>query len=313
MMRYAIGVDLGGTFIKYALIDDAGNFHFEGKVPSKADTDSETVIRQIIFAVEECIAYANENNLKIEGVGIGTPGIVDEAQRTILGGAENINGWVNVPLASLVEFKTSLPTIVNNDANLMGLGEATYGAAKGCSDVIFVTVGTGIGGAIIIDGKLYGGYKNRGTELGHIPLIHGGEECSCGSIGCLETYASTTALVKRFARKAGDILFSKDEINGKLLVDLYKQGHPLATECMQEHWNFLGQGISAFINIFSPQKVVVGGGISEAGDFYIDELHKAAMRYAMNDCSVNTKVVGASLGNRAGAMGAACLVFNRAK
>lgn len=311
MMRYAIGVDLGGTFIKYALIDSIGNFHFEGKVPSMADTTSETVIGQIIYAVEACMAYAKENLITIEGVGIGTPGIVDEEQRTILGGADNINGWINIPLANLVEQKTSLPTIVNNDANLMGLGEAAFGAARDCSDVIFVTVGTGIGGAIIINGQLYGGYKNRGSELGHIPLIHGGEPCSCGSVGCLEVYASTTALVKRFAEKATDLQFSKEEIDGKLLVDLYKKGLPLAIECMTEHWDFLGQGIAAFINIFSPQKVVVGGGISEAGDFYINELHKSAMKYAIKDCSVNTAVVGASLGNRAGSMGAACLVFNR--
>ncbi|MGL5318557.1 MAG: ROK family protein [Bacteroidales bacterium] len=310
MMRYAIGVDLGGTFIKYALIDNTGNFHFEGKVPSKADTTSETVIRQIVFAVKECVSYAEDNNLKIEGVGIGTPGIVDESQRTILGGAENIKGWVNIPLASLVEYKTSLPTKVNNDANLMGLGEATFGAAKGCSDVIFITVGTGIGGAIVIDKKLYGGFKNRGSELGHIPFIHGGEPCSCGSLGCLEAYASTTALVKRFSRKAENILIEKNEIDGKLIIDLYKQGHPLATECMLEHWDFLGHGIAGFINIFSPEKVVIGGGISEAGDFYIEELHKSAIKYAMKDSSVNTRVVGATLGNRAGAMGAACMVFS---
>ena len=310
-MRYAIGVDLGGTCIKYAVIDENGKFHYEGKLPSKANTDSETVVRQLILAIEECMEYASNNKINLLGVGIGTPGIVDETQRTVLGGAENINGWINVPLASLVEFKTSLPTIVHNDANLMGLGEATFGAARGCSDVIFITVGTGIGGAVIIDGKLFCGYKNRGTELGHIPLIFGGDTCSCGSIGCLETYASTSALVRRFTERAGSVLLPNNDINGKMVIDLYKQGHPMAKDSLEEHWQFLGQGISAFINIFSPQKVVIGGGISESGDFYIENFAKSAKKYAIDTCAINTEIVRATLGNKAGSMGAACLVFNK--
>lgn len=133
----------------------------------------------------------------------------------MLGGADNIKGWINIPLAEIIENAIHLPIGVDNDANLMGLGETAYGAAKGCREVVFLTIGTGIGGAVIIDGELYRGYKNKGTELGHIVLFGDGEPCSCGSFGCLEQYASTSALVRRFNAYCSQQNISHDfTING---------------------------------------------------------------------------------------------------
>ena len=310
--KYAIGIDLGGTSVKYALIDNEGVFHFQGKLPSKADISAEAVIGQLVTACKETMASAQQLGVTIEGIGIGTPGIVDETNRIVLGGAENIKGWENLNLADRIEAETHLPVQMGNDANLMGLGETTYGAGQGARNVVFLTVGTGIGGAVVIDGKLFNGFANRGTELGHVPLIANGEPCACGSIGCLEHYASTSALVRRFNKRAAEAgrSFSGEEINGELIVRLYKEGDKLATECLDEHCDFLGHGIAGFINIFSPQRIVIGGGLSEAGDFYIQKVSERAHRYVMADCAVSTRIMAASLGNKAGSIGAASLVFS---
>ena len=158
--EYAIGIDLGGTSVKYALIDNEGVFYFQGKLPSKADVSAEAVIGQLVTAINEVKAFAQEQGYKINGIGIGTPGIVDSTNRIVLGGAENINGWENIHLADRIEKETGFPALLGNDANLMGLGETMYGAGQGATHVVFLTVGTGIGGAVVIDGKLFNGYAN---------------------------------------------------------------------------------------------------------------------------------------------------------
>lgn len=311
--RYAIGIDLGGTSVKYALIDHEGVFHFQGRLPSRADVSAQAVMEQILSAAGKAMDFASENRLRVEGVGIGTPGIVDSASRMVLGGAENIKGWENVALADAIENATGLHTFVGNDANMMGLGENRFGAGKGFSDIVFITVGTGIGGAVVIGGKLFGGYANRGTELGHVPLMADGEQCACGAVGCLEHYASASALVRMFTEKAAEYGydFSGKTVDGELIVRLYKEHHPLAVDCLNLHCRYLGQGIAGFINIFSPQRIVIGGGLADAGPFYIEKVSREAMRFAIPDCAVNTRLVAASLGNRAGSLGAASLVFDR--
>lgn len=157
-MEYAIGIDLGGTSIKYALVDKAGNSFFEGKLPSFASVSAAKVMEQLIKAATLLKDEAAKQNWTVLGIGLGTPGIVDETNRIVLGGAENIVGWENIDVVSLMEKQMSLPVVVGNDANLMGLGETKYGAGRGCTHVVFLTVGTGIGGAVIIDGKLFNGY-----------------------------------------------------------------------------------------------------------------------------------------------------------
>ena len=307
-MKYSIGIDLGGTFIKYALIGSNGMFVCEGKLPSNAEESAEAVLEQLVVAASKCLAYATENKLLVEGIGIGTPGIVDPQGRVVLGGAENINGWSMVAVADVIESRLNVPVKVCNDANVMGVGETAFGAARGCSDVVFVTVGTGIGGAVIINGSLFGGYRNRGTELGHIPLIANGELCACGSVGCWETYASTSALVRQFEKMAQEQDWKFDRIiDGKLIIGLYNDNDDLAVKIMKDHFFYLGRGIAGLINIFSPQRVVIGGGISEAGDFYLQKVSEVAFKHTLPECSENTQIVAAKLGNRAGCMGAAFL------
>ena len=309
-MEYAIGIDLGGTSIKYALVDEAGNSFFEGKLPSFASVSAAKVMEQLIKAATLLKDEAAKQDWNVLGIGLGTPGIVDETNRIVLGGAENIIGWENIDVASLMEKQMSLPVVVGNDANLMGLGETKYGAGRGCTHVVFLTVGTGIGGAVIIDGKLFNGYANRGTELGHVPLIANGEHCACGAVGCLEYYASTSALTRRFSILAKEQNLSFDtEINGELIVRLYHEDFPLAVECMNEHFYYLGRGIAGFVNIFSPQRIVIGGGVAESGSFYLEKIRAVFKKHVIADCALNTKIVAAELGNKAGLIGAASLIL----
>jgi glucokinase len=310
-MKYAIGIDIGGTSIKYSLVEETGKPLFENKIPSQATISREAVIAQISDAIQDAIGFANSGKIKVSGIGIGTPGIINSTQRVILGGAENIKGWEKLKLADILEKEFNLPVLLANDANAMALGETLYGAGQGCENIVFLTIGTGIGGAIIINGKLYSGYDNRGGELGHVPFIANGKQCACGSTGCFEAYASTSALINRFMEQTTDTdkkLF-REEINGELIVRLYKEGDPVAKKCIEEHCDFVGHGIAGFINIFSPELVIVGGGISESGEFYIEKICKNAFRYAMADCAINTKIVAAKLGNKAGYIGAAGLFF----
>lgn len=309
-MEYAIGIDLGGTSIKYALVDKAGNSSFEGKLPSCASVSASAVIEQLIKAATTVRDEAAKRNWVIKGIGLGTPGIVDETNRIVLGGAENLVGWENLDVASPLEEQLNLPVVMGNDANLMGLGETKYGAGGGCTNVVFLTIGTGIGGAVIIDGKLFNGFANRGTELGHVPLIATGERCACGAVGCLEHYASTAALVRRFSTLAAERGVTFDtEVDGELIVRLYHEGFPLAVECMNDHFFYLGRGIAGFINIFSPQRIVIGGGVAESGAFYVEEIRKVVKENVIADCALNTEIVVARLGNKAGLIGAASLIL----
>lgn len=302
--RHAIGIDLGGTFIKFALVAEPGEVIYNSKLSIGKEALRDDILATIRKAIQLSLEQAKEKNLQVAGIGIGSPGLCCDG--IVVGGADNLNGWVEVHLSEMFSSEFNLPVLLDNDANVMGLGEAVYGAAKDCTDVIFLTVGTGIGGAIVADGKLYGGYKNRGTEMGHVTIDHKGIACNCGGRGCLEAYASTNALLGQYVQASGK---DTSELDGFYLVQKFREGEEAAVKCMEEHTDYLGHGIAGFVNTFAPQKVVIGGGISEAGKFYIDMIKKYTFQYAMPDCTANTDVVGAVLGNMAGCLGAASLVF----
>lgn len=302
---HAIALDLGGTFVKYAIISNSGEILFQGKLPIGGEATREDTLEVIKNSIQQVIDEASKRSVEVKGIGIGTPGIVDKG--VVLGGADNLDRWYDVDLGKIYSEMFNLPVFVDNDANVMGLGEVMFGAAKDSTDVVFFTVGTGIGGAIVINGQLYGGYKNRGGELGHVTIMHDGIDCNCGGRGCLEAYASTSALIQQYAQRTRK---DPETIDGRYIIQKFKENEPQAVDCLKNHTDYLGHGIAGFINTFAPQKVVIGGGISEAGQFYIDMIKESALRYAMPDCAVNTEIVAASLGNNAGCMGAASLVFN---
>ncbi len=304
MMRHAIGIDLGGTSVKYAVVAADGSIRFGGELPSRADEGADRVLEQLTQGIAACRDFATQEDIVLEGVGIGTPGVVSEDGRTVLGGAENIVGWENLSLADRIEAATGMSCRACNDANAMALGESLYGAGRGVTDAVFVTVGTGIGCGMLVGGRLFRGYRGRGMELGHITVKCDGEPCACGGVGCLEHYASTAALVRRYVDLTGC-----GQADGRMVVARYRAGEAAAVQAMEEHWTYLSHGIASVINLFAPQRVVVGGGISEAGAFYFDRLREGVRRQAMDVCAAETEIVPAALGNRAGALGAAGLIL----
>lgn len=307
--RYAVGIDLGGTAVKYAIVEAGGEEIFSGKLPARAEEGAAAVKEQLVRAARACCEYARLHGVALLGVGVGTPGVVTP-EGVVVGGAENIPGWEQVDIAQLLSEATGLRTRVENDANLMALAETMFGAGRGASDVVFLTIGTGIGGGVLIGGRLFGGYRNRGTELGHITLKHDGEPCACGSVGCFEHYASTSALVRRYKERCER---EKQEVkarDGEALVALYHAGDRMAVESMEEHWDFVACGVASLINIFAPQKIVIGGGISEAGAFYFDAVRERVARRAIDVCAEGVEILPAELGNAAGRLGAAGLLLH---
>ena len=292
--------------MKYAVVAASGRILFSGEHGSRAAEGADAVLEQIVKGIDACRAYAAGAGLELAGVGIGTPGVVSADGRTVLGGAENIAGWENLPLASRIEAATGLGSVAGNDANAMALGETLYGAARGATDVVFVTVGTGIGCGALIDGRLFRGYRGRGMEMGHITVKCDGERCACGGVGCLEHYASTSALVRRFRELSGASV-----ADGREVVRRYEAGDAAAVRALEEHWMYLSHGIASMINLFAPQRVVVGGGISEAGPFYLEHLREGVRRQMMDVCGAETEIVAAQLGNRAGSLGAAGLILGK--
>lgn len=308
-MDSAIAFDIGGTSIKYALVDREGNILHRASAPS-VDA-SEPLCDRIKRILRDLLAYAERHALTVRGIGAGVPSVVDGGKILF---CNNLPELDNLQLDQLLaEF--GLPVYIENDANVMGIGEVMYGAARGYSDVVFLTVGTGIGGALFLNGTLYGGYRNRGTELGHI-LIHGsdGKPCTCGARGCLEAHASVSALVATYR----DLLTSRgkplpERIDGAYIVERYKQTEEEACLALRDHLGNLALGVISLINVFAPQKVVIGGGISESGEFYIQTLREMVNEQVMKETSQFTQIEAAALGNQAGCLGAAALVFHHVK
>lgn len=292
--RLSIGIDLGGTNIKYALVAEGGEIRWSAECPTQADQPRDQLIERLATCIRECQQEAGD--MKVQAVGIGTSGLVNIETGVVLGGAPNLPDWHDLPLGQMLKDRTSLPIYVDNDANLMGLGEYVFGLNKEGQNMLMLTIGTGIGGAIIINGALYRGANYAGAELGCLPWTL--EEKS----GYWEDFASTSALVRNY-RNAVEI--NPANANGRLIVEKYQQRDPIAMEVMQAHFSILGQGIGGLVNIFNPEHVIIGGGISEAGPFYITEIENKCQQYALPDCLRGVTFSAARLGNKAGFMGAA--------
>lgn len=294
---YAIGIDVGGSSLKCGVVERTGEIvHSFLKSLDGAHTE-QAVICLIAEAIQQCSGAVEGN---VACAGIGFPGIVDDNR--VIGGADNLPGFEDLPLGEILNQQTGLDIIIDNDANMMGLGELAFGSGKGCSDIVFLTVGTGIGGAVVINGKLYGGYRNRGAELGHMILQHNGAPCTCGAKGCFEAYASVTALVNNYRHISKD---TGTGVNGRYIVEQYLLHNAGAIRAMHSHFDYMAAGIAGLVNIFSPQKVVIGGGISEAGSFYIDEIETRVRNTAMPAALAHTTITAATLGNQAGLLGCA--------
>ena len=313
----AIGIDIGGTSIKGAAVDSNGRVYEKFNMPFIKDEDGEVTIRKLAELVKEYIS-AHKLEKKIAGIGIGSPGTLD-VEKGIVNYANNL-GWNELHVADIMGEILPYPIQLTNDANAACLGEAKFGAGKKYETIIMLTLGTGVGGGIIINGKLFEGNEAKGGELGHTVVQIDGEPCSCGRKGCLEAYASATALIretKKAMRLNKRSLMWKispeiDLVDGKVPFEAAKKGDAVANKVIDNYVMYLGEGILNFCNIFRPNVVVLSGGVANAGDYLFDRLNKyIEERDYGYKFTPAVKIVPAKLGYDSGKIGAAALFFDK--
>ena len=317
---YTIGVDLGGTNIAIGLCDENLNMIDKGSVPTLADREGELIIRDMANLAAEIIKRNNLTVSDIASVGIATPGAAN-SKTGVVEYANNLP-FLNFPIADI--FKKYLPVekvLIANDANAAALGEALAGAAKGTKNSVMITLGTGVGGGVIIDGKIFdGGINCAGAELGHIVIVAGGRQCSCGRRGCWEAYSSATGLSNMTKEKMNELklkgisslLFEEAEKEGKVSArtafNAMKRGDKHGAMVVDEYIKYLAEGITNIINIFQPEILTIGGGVCNEKEYLTGPLLEIveSEQYTRNNMN-KTKVVTAVLGNDAGIIGAAGL------
>ena len=310
-MTLACGVDVGGTKIAGGVVDEDGNVLAETRVESPArDTDA------IESAIEELVAELRAEH-EIETVGVGAAGFVDAARSTVMF-APNL-AWRDEHLKRDLEARLGLPVVVENDANAAAWGEFAYGAGADINDLLLVTVGTGVGGGIVLDGQLMRGAFGVAAEIGHLRVVPGGRLCGCGNHGCWEQYASGTALVRdtREAAAGGSLIArslveraggSVEDITGPLITEAAKDGDRFAVEQLATVGRWLGEGIASLAAVLDPAVAVIGGGVSEAGDLLLDPIREAFGRNLTGrSYRPELEIRPAQLGNAAGTIGAADL------
>lgn len=315
---FAIGIDIGGTSIKGAVVNDTGKVltRFAMDVNNNASGEDE-VNRFCDVMIKSINDY--DNSIKLEGIGIGMPGILDMDKGVVIT-SPNLPKWNGLHISKLISKRMGLPVYINNDANVATLGEARFGSGKEYSNLIMLTLGTGVGGGIIIDNKLYDGNRHQGAELGHMVIRFNGEKCGCGRRGCFEAYASATALIrdtKKEMDKCPDSLMhdvNKElgKINAKVVFEASRRGDKAAIRVMKRYVRYLGEGILNYCNIFRPEVVVLSGGVANEGDYLLDQVRHFLKNhsYGMKG-SPKVELKVASLGYDSGKIGAACLVFDR--
>ncbi len=312
---YTVGVDLGGTNMVVGVVDDAYRIVATEQCKTRAERSAEEIMQDIAQLVEKAVARAGLKKEQIAGVGIGCPGTCN-AQTGLVEYANNLN-FVNTPVVQRMNELLGLPIYIGNDANAAALGEAKAGAAKGVNSCVCVTLGTGVGGGIVIDGKIYEGCNYAGAELGHIVICMDGEPCSCGRTGCWEAYASATALVRQtkeametHPRSAMWKLVNGDlnAVNGRTAFDAMRAGDTVAFAVVDKYIEYLACGVINIVNIFQPDMICIGGGISHEGETLLEPLReKVALERYSKFSERQTVVRAAQLGNDAGIIGAACL------
>lgn len=312
MNEYVFGVDLGGTTVKLGLFTVAGELLDKWEIPTRIINGGEYILSDIAASLDAKLAEKNISRQQVKGAGLGVPGAVLEDR--YVKPCVNLNGWGGDVAGKLSEL-CGYPVKAVNDANAAALGEMWLGGGKGCDNVVFVTLGTGVGGGIIVDGKLLSGVHGAGGEIGHIKLNPAEtESCGCGKKGCLEQYASATGIV----REAKRLLNESDEpstlrrfenVSAKNVFDCAKEGDKLALNVVDFFADCLGRGLACISCVCDPQVFVIGGGVSAAGQIIIDAAAEAFCKYAF-PAAEETSFVLASLGNDAGICGAARLVLD---
>lgn len=319
MNPVVIGIDLGGTKINTALVQSDGAIIAQDYRPTLASEGLQPVFERVLDSARQVMAQAGIARSRVSGVGIGAPGPI-EIETGVVMSPPNLPGWERVPLKQLVEDEFGVATFLENDANAAAWGEHYFGAGRGVEHMIYVTVSTGIGGGLILGGNLYHGANGMAGEIGHIILEPDGPLCGCGSRGCLEALASGTAIA-RVARERvtqgiptliSDLADDAPErITARLVAEAARQGDKEADEILTEAMEYLGIGMANLVNLFNPQLIVIGGGVTNIGERLFLPVRQAIERNAFRMAAQVVRVAPAELGDNVGVLGAAAVALSR--
>lgn len=314
---YWLGIDLGGTNIAAGVVDENYKIIGTGKCKTNAGKSADEIADDMAAAAFDAIKDAGIEKEQISSMGIGAPGSII-AETGVVAFANNL-GFENVPLCDMLQARTGFKTYIENDANAAAFGELLAGAGKGKRSFVAITLGTGVGGGIIIDNKMLSGFNNVGGELGHTVMVYNGEPCTCGRKGCFEAYASATALIRQtkaaMLKDKSSIMWELvggniDATSGRTAFDAMRKGDKSAKEVVDKYTEYIAVGVTNMVNIFQPETLCIGGGISKEGETLVAPIREYVNRTAFSKNlpeKDKTEIKAAELGNDAGIIGAAML------
>ncbi len=301
-----IGVDLGGTNLRTALVSQNGELVGKVKEPTRASDGHARVVQKLIENIRAQQDRALRNGTRVAAVGVGAPGVI-RADTGVVVKSPNFPDWNDLPLKKNLEDSLALPVFIENDANAAALGEQWRGAGRGIPSMIFLTLGTGVGGGIVLDGRIWHGADGMAGEIGHMTIIPDGRRCGCGNTGCLEMYASSRGIVLTYQERSS----RSKVITSEEIYQAARDGDALSGAVLKDMGRLLGIGIANLINIFNPEMIVIGGGVKDAWPLFIDatrvEIRKRAFEYP----AARTQIVPSLLGDDAGMVGAAALAYQK--
>jgi len=309
-----IGIDLGGTNIGIGIVGSENELIYKDSIPTKSERGFNDIIDDIMALISKTINVNNIPKAHIQGIGIGVPGIVDPKSGIIID-CVNLR-WNNVDIKSAIEEKLNIPVTVGNDATVAGVAELVVGAMRGCQTGVLLTLGTGIGGGIIINGQVYDGFHGIGSEIGHMIVGENYYNCNCGRNGCLETFSSSTAIIK-YARKLieegnnsaimTEVKGNLNSIDGKVIFDQAKAGDKVACKVIYRMTDYLAIGIMNIISVIDPEVFVIGGGLSATGEYLISIIRDKVSQIAYYKGMDIGQIILSRIGNDGGIIGAAAL------
>jgi glucokinase len=310
------GIDIGATNIKYGLVDSQGKVLYKEQRPTMASKGAEPLMHLVTNIAEGLLYHAAEEDLLIRWLGVGTPGAVDDKTGTVIGMAPNITGWQGTPIGQVLRDRLNMPVWVDNDANCTALAESRFGGGVGYSCVVCATIGTGVGGGIVMNGKLWRGGNHAAGHVGHVSIDYRGPLCRCGTRGCLEAYCSSEAIIARAKEKlSGEMTPAFHEVLEGDLANLkikklfmaVKKGDSVALDVLNETAEYLSAGLASVVNLLNPDIVLIGGGVADGGGGLVEAISAGIRKRAFAAATEKLRVAHATLGNSAGFIGASIL------
>lgn len=309
-----LGIDIGGTDVKLGLITEDGNLINTQNFSVNFDNYETPIIQTVLKSIDVFLENSNLDSSKLLGIGVSATGQIDTLNGTVAGSAGHIDNWISTPIKNIIQDKYHVPVSVANDANCAVIGELWKGSAVGFSNIIMITIGTGVGGGIVYNKNLLSGKIGIAGELGHFSIDKNGKKCTCGNLGCYEQYASTKALVNNVNELLNSIPslsnISSSKINGKFIFDQIKLGNSEIQYIVNDWIHNIAVGLVGLIHIFNPDLVIIGGGVSSQEDLFIGPLRNKVLNMIMPSFSKDLKICSANLGNNAGLIGAVYNLIN---